>query len=89
MREDDLVARVGTQRVVDNEVHSHPARLVRVVKHGLWHGLNEIRIHGMRRVDEDYRLLVAELCPDRFEVRVAGVVVVGATAGENGYAVGV
>jgi hypothetical protein len=68
MREDDLVARVGTQRVVDNEVHSHPACLVRVVEHGLRHGLDEIRIHGMRRVDKDYGLLTAEPCPDGFEV---------------------
>jgi hypothetical protein len=54
---------VGGQRVVDNEVHSRPARLVRVVEHGLRHGLvDEIRIHGMRRVDEDYRLPAGELC---------------------------
>ena len=90
MREDDLATGVGAQRVVDNEVHSCSARLVRVVEHGLRHGLvDEIRIHGMCRVDEDYRLPAAELCPDGFEVWVAEVVVVGAVAGEEGDAVGV
>ena len=86
--EDDLAVGVGAQGVGDDEVDGCAAGFVRVVEHWLGEGwVDEMRVDGVGGVDEDDGVAAVELGPDRCQVCVAEVVVVGAVACKEGHAV--